>query len=222
LALDPSRCRARRRCRHARDVAPASTVVTVLEAARDAANHLAESTAAIALVGGLAVSARAEPRNTRDVDFAVAAPGDHEAELIVRSLVAQGYGIVAVLEQDRTGRLATVRLRQAGTGAVVVDLLFASSGIEREVAAEAERLEIAPGVALPVARTGHLIAMKLLSRDDVTRPQDRVDLASLLLTASEQEIERATGACKAIDERGCARGRDLELLLREAVATWRR
>ena len=39
-----------------------------------------------ALVGGLAVSARAEPRFTRDVDLAVAVEGDPEAESLVREL----------------------------------------------------------------------------------------------------------------------------------------
>jgi hypothetical protein len=47
---------------------------------------------------------------------------------------------------------------------MVLDLLFASSGLEREVCEAAERLEIVPGVAVPVARAGHLVGMKLLSR----------------------------------------------------------
>ena len=37
----------------------------------------------LALVGGLAVSARAEPRFTRDVDFAVAVGSDKEAEQLI-------------------------------------------------------------------------------------------------------------------------------------------
>src|SRR5438876_4613178 len=41
---------------------------------------LSESGAAYALVGGLAVSARTEPRFTKDLDLAVAAPTDAEAE----------------------------------------------------------------------------------------------------------------------------------------------
>ena len=38
------------------------------------------ATQRLALVGGLAVSARAEPRFTRDVDLAVAVVSDDEAE----------------------------------------------------------------------------------------------------------------------------------------------
>jgi hypothetical protein len=36
-----------------------------------------------ALIGGLAVSARAEPRTTRDVDVAISTDGDAAAELLV-------------------------------------------------------------------------------------------------------------------------------------------
>jgi hypothetical protein len=39
---------------------------------------------AFALVGGFAVSARTEPRFTRDVDLAVAVPDDHAAEAVLR------------------------------------------------------------------------------------------------------------------------------------------
>lgn len=44
---------------------------------------------------------------------------------------------------DAVERLATVRM--TATGGVVVDLLFASSGIEPEVATRAERLDVLPG-----------------------------------------------------------------------------
>jgi predicted nucleotidyltransferase len=195
--------------------------VSVLEAARRAARDLAAVQAPVALIGGLAVSFRAEPRNTRDVDFAVAVADDDRAESLVRDLAARGYGLVTMLEHQVTGRLATVRVRPVDAAGVIVDLLFASSGIEPEIVAEAEPMEIAPGLPLPVARTGHLIAMKLLSRDDTQRPQDRVDVAALVVTASDDEIERARLACALITSRGYARGRDLEGELQKALETWR-
>lgn len=37
-------------------------------------------------------------------------------------------------------------------------------------------MELLPQLQMSVARVGHLIAMKVLSRDDVTRPQDVGDL----------------------------------------------
>jgi hypothetical protein len=87
-----------------------------------------------AVVGGLAVSVRSEPRTTRDVDFAVAVDDDQAAEQVVYRLSVRGYQIKAPLEQEAVGRLATVRMTPPGSvgETVVVDLLFASSGIERE------------------------------------------------------------------------------------------
>ena len=91
-----------------------------------------------ALVGGLAVSVRTEPRFTRDADFAVAVASDAEAEALIRRLRAGGYEVAAIVEQDAVGRLATARLTVSGeVEGPVADLLFASSGIEREIVASA-------------------------------------------------------------------------------------
>ena len=65
--------------------------------------------------------------------------------------------------------MATVKLVQANVKkAPLIALLFASSGIESEIVAEAEPVEFMAGLTLPVARTSHLIALKVLSRNDVT------------------------------------------------------
>jgi hypothetical protein len=85
----------------------------ITQAASRAATDLSEIGASYALVGGLAVSAWAEPRYTRDVDLAVGVADDAEAERVVRELAARNYEIVTVLEQTRTKRLATARLRRA-------------------------------------------------------------------------------------------------------------
>ena len=79
------------------------------------------------------------------------------------------------------GRLATVRMIPPGEHAtgIVVDLLFASSGIETEICQAAELLEIAAGVVIPVATSGYLLVMKVLSRS-AERPQDDADLRALL------------------------------------------
>ena len=120
-----------------------------LEAAlRRAAEDLDRSGRSWALVGGFAVSAHAEPRFTRDVDIAVMVDGDRAAELLVRSLMTVGYVVFSSVEHDN-GRLATVRLsRTTSDVEVVVDLLFASSGIEPEIAQAAEPLEITPGLVV--------------------------------------------------------------------------
>ena len=154
-------------------------------------------------VGGLAVSARTEPRFTRDADLAVALASDAEAEALIHSLRTRDYGVEAVVEQEAVGRLATVRLtRSRKLQAPVIDLLFASSGIEREVVAEAEPIELLRHLTIGVARTGHLIALKVLSRDDVKRPQDLIDLRALLRVASPDELTRARDSLALIAVRG--------------------
>lgn len=172
-----------------------------------------------ALVGGLAVSARSVARFTRDVDVAVGVQSDGAAEQLVHGLLTRGYRLVATVEQDAVARLATVRLLPPASSVdeVVVDVLFASSGVEQEVVAEAEPVEIVPGLVVPVARTGHLLAMKLLSRAG-DRPQDEVDIQALLEVASPAEIELARGAVELITARGYHRGRDLPAALSALLA----
>lgn len=185
--------------------------------ARAASGVLATASAlghGCALVGGFAVSVRTAPRFTRDVDFAVAVSSDAEAEAMVRSLLAEGHELVAVVEQEARARLATARLL-CNTGDLV-DLLFASSGIEAETVAAADVMEVVPGFALPVASVGHLIAMKLLSQSD-QRLVDRSDLQALLTLASPDDLAAAACAVTLIEERGFARGRDLTGDLRAAT-----
>ncbi len=163
-----------------------------------------------ALIGGLAVSARTEPRFTRDVDWAVAVQDDAEAESVVHGLVGGGYAILMTVEQDETHRLATVRLLPPGepsTG-VVADLLFASSGIEPELVDAADAIEILPGLVLPVAKVGHLIALKVLSTVP-HRPQDTADLRALVGVASAADVELAKQALALIEARGFSRGKRL-------------
>ena len=185
--------------------------MTSLEAAlRQIGADLTRAHVSFALVGGLAVSVRTEPRFTRDADLAVALASDAEAEALIHELRARDYRIEAIVEQEAVGRLATVRLTfSSEPRGPVIDLLFASSGIEPEVVADAEPIELLPSLTMGVARTGHLIALKILSRDDAGRPQDLVDLRALLRVASPSELERARDSLALIAARGYHRGRDL-------------
>ena len=173
-----------------------------------------------ALVGGLAVSARTEPRFTRDVDLVIAVTSDRDAEQAVHALQQRGYRVHALVEQEAAGRLATARLvpRGQGEAGIVLDILFASSGIESEIAGSAEPLEILPGLRVPVATVGDLLALKLLSRDDRTRPQDQVDLVQLLRVAGPADIEASRRAVALIHSRGFQRDRDLSRDLERLVA----
>jgi hypothetical protein len=98
-----------------------------------------------ALVGGLAVSVRAEVRFTRDVDFAVVVTDDTDAEALVYSLRELRYAPTESVEHEARKRLATVRL--LASAGVRVDLLFASSGIEAETVARASTVALALIVA---------------------------------------------------------------------------
>ena len=164
-----------------------------------------------ALIGGLAVAVRTEPRFTRDADVAVGVSDDSDAEALVRELQAFGYRVATIVEQEATRRLATVRLIPPGERerGVVVDLLFASSGIEPEIVASAQIVEVMPGLSVPVALAGHLIALKILARDDERRPQDHVDLVALRAKADDAVWGLAREALALVTERGFNRNRDL-------------
>ncbi len=188
------------------------------ELLRRAATDLDALGFGFALIGGLAVSVRSQPRFTADVDLAVSVASDKEAENLVRGLRDRGWRIEALVEQEDTGRLATVRLLGEEEGAPVVDLLFASSGLEPEIVAEAEALEVFPEQSIPVASLGHLVALKLLARNDL-RPQDSADLRALVDVAEERDLVVARAAVGLIQQRGFARGRDLDAALAELIET---
>lgn len=169
-----------------------------------------------AVIGGLAVSARAEPRSTRDVDVAVAVENDEEAERVVAALTARGYGIQSVLEHQMTGRMATVRLIAPGetVSGVLVDLFFASSGVEDKIVEAAEQLELLPGTTAPVATIAHLLALKILA----SRPRDLEDARWLLKVAVRSEIESARETLGLMKARGFDREKDLEEMFEVALS----
>jgi len=159
-----------------------------------------------ALVGGLAVSVRAEVRFTRDVDIAVVAADDADAEQLVLELRQCGYRPVARVEHETMHRLSTVRL--LGSDEVKVDLLFASSGLEPEIVDGATRVDVAAAGSIPVAAAEELVAMKVLSMTEV-RLQDRLDAQRLLQLVPDLSLNRVRTDLQRIAERGFDRGQDL-------------
>lgn len=166
-----------------------------------------------ALIGGLAISVRSAPRFTRDLDFAVAVTNDSEAENVVHRLGGRGYRPVEVLEQEYAERLSGVRPEHSGSD-VIIDLLFASSGIENEVVAGATRLEVLPQLSAPVATAGHLIALKILAG----RNQDLTDLGQLIPAASAADLDTARDAVRLIRARGFNREQDVVADLEKLIA----
>jgi hypothetical protein len=168
-----------------------------------------------AAVGGLAIAARAEPRTTRDLDIAIAVAGDREAEKIVLALRGRGYRenpTGAVMEQKDVARLATVRLLvpekgedQEEEGGLIVDLLFASSGVEPEIVSAAEMMIVMQDVAVPVVTSGHLFALKVLAG----RPKDLQDCQFLWRRMRPEDFQEARETLDLIAARGFHRGKDL-------------
>ncbi len=168
-----------------------------------------------AFVGGLAVSTHGYPRFTNDIDVAVALEGDAEAERLVNLLFRQGYQMLADLERD-DGRMSTARLTcppVRGTE-FVLDLIFATTGIERDIVRRAEQRAVFPRFTAAVACLGDLVAMKLLSVSE-RRMKDDTDLIELLERSTPADIETVKDAISAIMAEGLNRGRDLGASLAE-------
>lgn len=187
-----------------------------LVALKQAAADLASLGIAYAVVGGFAVSVRAEVRFTRDVDLAVHVRDDAETETLVRELRAKGYELLAVVEQDDTRRLATVRLRSP-TG-VYVDLLTASSGIEPEIVARAAPVLIEGVGSVLVAGSEELLATKILAMDE-KRLQDRIDAIHLVELNPDLDLERVRADLRLIEQRGFHRRQDLVAKLQGLLDT---
>lgn len=139
----------------------------------------------------------------------MAVKDDSEAEAIIANLTSFGFRVGLVLESEVEGRLATVRLISEGEIEIYVDLLFASSGIESEVVERAERIEIFHGTTVKVASLSSLIALKVLSANIKTRPQDVIDLGNLIKAGTKQELSEAFELVELITSRNYNRKKNL-------------
>lgn len=173
-------------------------------------SELQRASRRFALVGGLAVSVRAEVRFTRDVDLAVCVNDDADAEALVYQLRAAGYSPLASVEHSTRQRLATVRL--LSPQGVKVDLLFASSGIEDEVVARATAVDMGSSGRVPVASAEELLALEVLSMTD-TRLQDRLDAQRLLEFVPDIDLVRVRKHLDTIEARGFHREQALQAKL---------
>jgi hypothetical protein len=163
------------------------------------------------LVGGLGASVYAEPRTTKDIDVVVAIDSEQAMEQLKDFLASKGYRSPSILMHIHPTQRMGWRLLLASPrcGDVPLDILSNACGIEHQIAKQSVRLEVLPGVWLPVAALGHLIAMKVLSQHDVSRLQDRVDLMVLLKVAQLEDIELAKVALTEIAQAGYSNNRNL-------------
>jgi hypothetical protein len=199
---------------HAGPPRTSSRLLSLLKRMHDDLTRLDQPSA---LVGALAVSTWVDVRFGRDIDLALAVKDDASAERLIDALGKQDYVTVPEHTRRVSGRMIFARVVPRGedpqTG-IVVDLLFASSGIEREVVRAAVEVETAPGISVPVARPGHLVAMKVLASSR-QRPQDEHDLQRLLDGIAPAELALAREAVALIEARGFNRGKSLDAVLDE-------
>ncbi len=188
---------------------------TIEDALLDITQQLTRLRVPCALVGGLAVSIRAEVRFTRDVDVAVVVSDDAHTEWLVRELRMVRYSPVTLVEHDERHRIATVRLRSPS--GFVVDLLGATCGIEAEIVARATLISIGTIGDVRVARAEELLAMKVLSMSE-RRLQDTIDARNLLEELDAVALEAVTENLKMVTARGYGRGQDLLAKLDALVA----
>jgi predicted nucleotidyltransferase len=163
----------------------------------DIVRHLRRLGRQYALVGGLAVSLRAEVRFTRDVDLVIAVSNDEDFERLVYELRNVGYTAVTLVEHEERRRLSTVRL--ASPSGIVVDLIGASSGIEEEIVERATPTAFGDLENIKVARAEELLAMKILSMTD-RRLQDRIDAMNLLAMSEALNMEAVLEAAASADQ----------------------
>ncbi len=131
-----------------------------------------------ALIGGLAVSLRGQPRMTLDVD------------LVIHAEIADVLRLVADLSQTTFSPLFSgveevvakafiLPLRHRTTG-IRVDLAIGMSGFERHAIERATRMPIGSGT-IPVVTVEDLLVMKALAG----RPQDEEDIRGIVAVHGE-------------------------------------
>lgn len=86
--------------------------------------------------------------------------------------------------------------------------------------AEAEQLEVVPGLWIPVASVAGLVSMKLLSADPLRRPTDLADLQGLAAVMTGCDVAEVRRLLQLMAVRGSGRGRDFQRAFQDWVAPW--
>jgi predicted nucleotidyltransferase len=140
----------------------------------DAANFLQSHGVSYALIGGLAVSYRGQPRATADVDMVIAADTSRALSL-AEALATSRFRPLFPDVTDVIEKSLMLPLRHRQTN-VKVDLAIGLSGFEQQAVSRAEQVDFS-GTLVSVASAEDLLIMKVLAG----RPQDEHDLQGLVI-----------------------------------------
>lgn len=144
----------------------------------DAAGMLDARGIAWALIGGLAVSLRGQPRMTVDVDLVVLADVERALRL-VEELGSTPFAPLFPGVEDVVSRSYILPIRHRATG-IRVDLAIGVSGFERDAVGRATPIEIGE-LHVPVVSVEDLLVMKALAG----RPQDDADIRGIVAAQSD-------------------------------------
>jgi hypothetical protein len=143
----------------------------------DAVKFLDAERVPYALIGGLAVSLRGQPRMTADVDLVILADVPR-CLVLVRDLEETNFKPLFDDIAEVVQRAFILPLRHRTTS-VKVDLALGLSGFEQQIMSRAESLSLA-GTEIAVATAEDLLIMKLLAG----RPKDDQDIEGLMIAQS--------------------------------------
>ena len=139
----------------------------------DAAQVLETRGIRFALIGGLAVSLRGQPRMTVDVDLVILADVD-QALRLAQELSSTPFEPLFPGVEEVVARSFILPLRHRATG-IRVDVAIGMSGFEQQAVSRATKVTIGD-VRVPVVVVEDLLVMKALAG----RPQDEHDIRGLV------------------------------------------
>ena len=160
-----------------------------------------------ALIGGLAVSLRGQPRMTADVDLVVLATVD-EALRLVRELDSTSFAPLFSGVEEVVASAFILPLRHRHTG-IRVDLAIGMSGFEQQAVRRATPFTIG-GTRIAVVSIEDLLVMKALAG----RPQDDQDIRGLV--AAQRDVIDWSACLELAEKLGEAVDLDIVSRLRAA------
>ncbi len=130
----------------------------------------------------MAVSARARPRATKDIDFLIDADKDFFKSILPKLVSTKGYKF-KIFKGDLLDPINGLMRVYDEDGNEFIDFIPVFWNWQRESIANAEEIEIFGGVKIPIARIEDLVVLKLKAGG----PQDMLDVEELFKAVKQGE-----------------------------------